>query len=79
MAIETFDMYKLSHSPSLKLSTAEMTEIVLSMYQHAVSLSETMAEGNNTDFSELMLSSASLNVNRAVELTVSWIQDVYDL
>ena len=68
-------MYKLNHSMSSKLSCAEMTEIVLSMYQRVVSLTENMEEGDN----DMMLSSASLNVNRAVELTVSWIQDVYDL
>ncbi len=60
---------------SSKLSSAEMTEIVLSMYQRVVSMSERMEEGAD----DLLLSSASINVNRAVELTVSWVQDIYDL
>lgn len=68
-------MYKLNHSMSSKLSSAEMTEIVLSMYQRVVSMSERMEEGAD----DLLLSSASINVNRAVELTVSWVQDIYDL
>ena len=75
--METIDMYKLNHSSSTKLSTAEMTEIVLSMYQHVITLQQTMEE--RSDYNGLMLGTASLNVNRAVELTVSWIQDVYDL
>ena len=69
-------MYELSRRPSFKLPTTEMVEIALSMFQKAASLHEA-EEG--TDVNGLMLSGACLNVNRAVELSVSWIQDVFDL
>ena len=71
-------MYKLNHSSSSKLSTAEMTEIVLSLYQRVISLQQTMPE-DGSDYNSILLGGAAINVNRAVELTVSWIEDVYDL
>ena len=53
-----------------------MIEIALSMFQKAASLP---VSDDGTDINGMLLGGASINVNRAVELSVSWIQDVYDL
>ena len=76
VALETFDLYNLTKNPKSSLTGQEMIEIALSMFQKAASLP---VSDDGTDINGMLLGGASINVNRAVELSVSWIQDVYDL
>lgn len=74
--METFNRYNLRQDPHMTLSTPEMTEMALSLFHKAASLPtpvEIEAEGGP------LLTGAKLDVNRSVELSVSWIHDVFDL
>lgn len=76
VAMETFDLYNLKQDPYTFLSSSEMIEIALSLF-HKAAVSQLIQEPGN--MSGAPMGGVSLDVNRAVELSVSWIQDVFDL
>ena len=81
IALDTFEYYGLKQDPYNNLSSSEMTEISLSLFHKAASLSSSGPGMESDEFGGVhsLTSGASIDVNRAVELAVSWIHDVFDL
>jgi hypothetical protein len=76
VALETFNQYGLHQDPNAMLSSVDMLEMSLSLFHRAVMLPP---DKDTDDMGAPLKPNGDLDVNRAVELSVSWIQDVYDL